>query len=144
MEILSWELNVIYNNTKTKVMSSRTSDVFKEYATVDERPTEDGYFTNPVDPRASRHVRKEGKIYFSIREEDADSSAQSDTSDITVSLQFRCEGDTGWQDFKPLDGSEFATGNRVIIEDSGAGVWWRAGVYDYDYTGGNITFGFDW
>ena len=125
-------------------MSSRTSGVFKEYATVDEAPIGLGYFTNTVDPRASRHIRHERKIYFSIREADADSSAQSDTSDITVTLQFKCEGDAGWQDFKPLDGSEFVTGNRVIIEDSGAGVLWRAGVLDGEYTGGNITFGFDW
>ena len=124
--------------------NSRSSATFHEYATVDTDPTELGYFTNTVNPRASKYIRKEGRIYFSIREEDADSSAQSDISDITVTLQFRCEGDAGWQDYQPLDGSDIATGNRLMIEDSGEGVIWRAGVLDGAYQGGSVTFGFDW
>ena len=124
--------------------NSRDSSTFHEYATVDTAPTLLGYFTNTVDPRASRQIRKEGRIYFSIREEDADSSAQSDISDIQVTLQFRCPGDAGWQDYRPLDGSEIATGNRLIIEDSGEGVLWRAGVLDGAHQGGSVTFGFDW
>ncbi len=124
--------------------NSRSSTSFHEYATVDEDPIGLGYFTNTVNPRATRQIRKEGRIYFSIREEDADSSAQSDISDIQVTLQFRCAGDAGWQDYRPLDGSEIATGNRLMIEDSGEGVTWRAGVLDGEYQGGNITFGFDW
>ena len=124
--------------------NARSSTDFHEYATVDEAPIGLGYFTNTVNPRATRQIRKEGRIYFSIREEDADSSAQSDISDITVTLQFRCEGDAGWQDYQPLDGSELATGNRLMIEDSGQGVTWRAGVLDGAHQGGSVTFGFDW
>jgi len=124
--------------------NSRDSGIFHEYATVDEAPIGLGYFTNPVNPREHKQIRKEGRLYFSIREEDADSSAQSDTSDITVTLQFRCPGDAGWQDYRPLDGSEIATGNRLMIEDSGVDVHWRAGVLDGDHQGGSVTFGFDW
>ena len=124
--------------------NARSSTDFHEYAIVDEAPIGLGYFTNTVNPRATRQIRKEGRIYFSIREEDADSSAQSDISDITVTLQFRCEGDAGWQDYQPLDGSELATGNRLMIEDSGQGVIWRAGVLDGAHQGGSVTFGFDW
>jgi len=124
--------------------NSRDSNTFHEYATVDTAPIELGYFTNTVNPRASKHIKKEGRLYFSIREEDADSSAQSDISDITVTLQFRCSGDAGWQDYAPLDGSEIATGNRLMIEDSGEGVLWRAGVLDGAHQGGSVTFGFDW
>ena len=122
----------------------RLSDTFHEYATVDTAPIGLGFFTNTVDPRATRQRRKEEKIYFSIREEDADSSDQSDISDIQVTLQFRCPGDAGWQDYQPLDGSEIATGNRLIIEDSGEGVLWRAGVLDGAHQGGSVSFGFDW
>ena len=124
--------------------NNRSSGEFKEYATVDTTPTELGYFTNEVNLRALRKDKGERKVYFSIREEEADSSAASDTSSMTVTLQFKCEGDAGWQDYVPLDGSELAVGNRVAVEDSGAAVLWRAGVKDYEYTSGSLTFGFDW
>ena len=122
----------------------RSSGTFKQYATVDTMPTGLGYFTNEVDLRALRKDNKEFRVYFSIREYEADSSEASDTSEMTVTLQFQCEGDLGWQDYKPLDGSALAVGNRVVIEDTGAAVKWRAGVHDYEYTSGSITFGFDW
>jgi len=122
----------------------RSSGTFKEYATVDTMPTGLGYYTNSVDPRALRKDNKEHRVYFSIREYEADSSDASDTSSMTVTLQYRCEGDLGWQDYVPLDGSALAVGNRVVIEDSGAAVLWRAGVHQHEYTNGSITFGFDW
>ena len=124
--------------------NSRSSGNFKEYATVDTEPDVLGYFTYPVDLRALRKDNKENRVYFSIREYEADSSGASDTSEMTVTLQFQCEGDAGWQDYVPLDGSTLAVGNRVVIEDSGAAVLWRAGVKWYEYTSGTITFGFDW
>jgi len=128
--------------------NSRSSGVNKEYATVNIAPsgTELGYWTNEVCLRDKRNsgVAKD-KMYFSIRETDADSSEDvSDTASMTVSLQFKCDGDLGWQAFVPLDGSELAVGNRLIIEDTGAAVRWRAGVKDGDYTSGILTFGFDW
>jgi len=122
----------------------RSSGSFKEYATVDTAPTGLGYYTYPVDLRALRKDNQEVRVYFSIREYEADSSDASDTSSMTVTLQFKCEGDLGWQDYVPLDGSALAVGNRVVIEDSGAAVLWRAGVHDYEFTSGSITFGFDW
>ncbi|MBU2177629.1 MAG: hypothetical protein KJ556_21260 [Gammaproteobacteria bacterium] len=124
--------------------NSRASGPFKEYATVDTPPDGLGYFTNEVNLRALRKVNKETRVYFSIREYEADSSEASDTSSMVVTLQFKCDGDLGWQDYVPLDGSALAVGNRVMIEDAGAGVLWRAGVKDYEYTSGSITFGFDW
>lgn len=122
----------------------RSSGEFKEYATVDTTPTGLGYFTNEVDLINLQEVGSETRMYFSIREWEADSSEASDTSEMTVTLQFKCEGDEGWQDYVSLDGSTLAVGNRVSIRDSGAAVLWRAGVKDGDYTSGSITFGFDW
>ena len=122
----------------------RSSGSFKEYATVDTAPTGLGYFTNSVDLRALRKDNREFRAYFSIREWESDSSDASDTSVLTITLQYKCEGDAGWQNYVPLDGSVLAVGNRVVIEDSGAAVLWRAGVLDGNFTSGSITFGFDW
>ena len=126
--------------------NSRTNGPFKRYATVDTVPidSELGYFTGEVDLRDIRKTKGECRVYFSIREEEEDSSAGSDTSTMTVTLQFKCEGDDGWQDYVPLDGSALAVGNRVVLEDSGAAVKWRAGVKYYEYSSGSLTFGFDW
>ena len=124
--------------------NSRTSGDFKEYATVDSAPAGLGYFTNTVDLRLLRKNNRENRAYFSIREAESDSSEASDTSVMTVTLQYKCEGDEGWQDYVPLDGSALVVGNRVVIEDSGAAVLWRAGVKDGEFTSGSITFGFDW
>jgi len=127
--------------------NSRSSGQFKEYATVDTQPsgTELGYWTNEV---CLRDKQKDGmakdKMYFSIREQEADSSEASDTSSMTVALQYKCDGDAGWQDYVSLDGSALAVGNRLIIEDIGAATRWRAGVKDGSYTSGAVTFGFDW
>ncbi len=108
-----------------------------EYAVVDAAPAvgAGGYWTNPV------HIKTKGKpVYFSIRETDEGST----DSVVSVTLQFKCPGDTTWQ--KVLNnGSEFAIGDRVQIHDLAANVLYRAGVADdTDYTSGSITFGFDW
>ena len=127
--------------------NSRSSGAFKEYATVNTQPSgaDLGYWTNEVCLRDKQNdgFAKE-KMWFSIREFEADSSAASDTSTMTVTLQFKCDGDAGWQDFVPLDGSALAVGNRLLIEDTGAAVRWRAGVKDTEYYVGSVTFGFDW
>jgi hypothetical protein len=125
--------------------NSRSSGANKEYATVDTRPTSAGYFTNEVDVRLLSKNDKVKKLFFSIRETAADiSAAPSALSTITVVLQFRCPGDAAWTDYVDLAGSSLAIGNRLIIEDGGAGVFWRAGVRDDEYTSGSVTFGFDW
>ena len=127
--------------------NSRSSGQFKEYATVDTQPSGAtlGYWTNEVCLRDKQNdgVAKE-KMYFSIRENESDSSGASDTSSMTVTLQYKCDGDAGWQNYVPLDGSALAVGNRLVIEDTGAAARWRAGVKDGDYTSGSLTFGFDW
>ena len=127
-------------------MSEISSDTYKEYVTIDEQPSGDtlGYWTNEVDPRELQKKKNVKKIYFSIREYETDSSQASDTSSMTVSLQFKCDGDLGWQDYVSLDGSELAMGNRLVMEDFAANVKWRAGVKDGDYTSGSVTVGFDW
>jgi hypothetical protein len=124
--------------------NSRSSGHNKEYATVEEAPDETGFFTNDICPR---DFNKEGtgKVFFSIRDAVANlSAAPSAGSDIDVILQFLCPGDTEWTNYVPLDGSEFAVGNRVALEDMGAGVLWRAGVTDAGYGSGAVVFGFDW
>ena len=125
--------------------NSRSSGTNYEYATVDRRPTSAGYFTNSICPRDKHRVGKVSKIFFSIREASADISANpSALSTITVGLQFKCEGDAGWTDFVDLAGGTLAIGNRIALDDMGAGVHWRAGVVDDAYTSGSVTFGFDW
>jgi hypothetical protein len=121
----------------------RSSGANKEYAIVDTKPTSAGYFTNVVDVR---HIlKRNAKLFFSIRETNADvSAAPSALSTITVVLQFICPGDAAWTDYVSLDGSALAIGNRVQLEDNGAGVLWRAGVRDDEFTNGAVTFGFDW
>jgi hypothetical protein len=126
--------------------NGRSSGEFKEYATVDTKPSGSdlGYFTNAVSVRELAKLCKISKIYFSVRESEADSSGASDTSVMTVTLQFKCDGDAGWQDYVPLDNSTLRVGNRFAIDDLGAGVQWRAGIKDWEYTSGKLTFGFDW
>ena len=127
--------------------NSKSSGQFKEYATVDTQPSgsELGYWTNEVCLRDKQNDgAAKGKMFFSIRENESDSSGASDTSSMTVTLQYKCDGDAGWQDYVDLAGSAIAVGNRMLIEDTGAAVRWRAGVKDGDYTSGSLTFGFDW
>ena len=126
--------------------NSRSSGNYKEYATVNTQPsgTELGYWTNEVCLRDKQNDGyAKGKMWFSIREAETDSSA-ADTTTITVSLQYKCDGDLGWTDYADFAGSTLAVGNRLIIEDTGAAVRWRAGVKDGNYTDGALTFGFDW
>jgi hypothetical protein len=116
--------------------SQRSNPDYCEYATVDTAPNEAGYWTNPVYPRKN----KTRKLFFSIRETTDDSSP----SVMTVKLQFKCPHDTGWQDHLN-EGSDWEIGTRVLVEEFGEGVEWRAGVPDFSaYTSGSLTFGFDW
>jgi hypothetical protein len=126
--------------------NSRTSGgTNKAYATVDTNPGAAGYFTESICPRQLlKEGRSLGKVYFSIRETTADKSANpSVNAVITVAIQFKCEDDAGWTDYSLLVGT-LAIGKRFPIEDLGAGVLWRAGVRDDEYTSGSVTFGFDW
>jgi len=125
--------------------NSRETNAYSSYATVDEDPGVGGYFTEAVTPR-----RLHDDLYFSIREaEKQESSADPlDSSgaetDITVVLQFQCKGDDRWQNYNYNDGTVLTIGDRFKIEDTGAGVRWRAGVEAGGYTFGAVKFGFDW
>ena len=97
-----------------------------QYATVDTDAAAAGYWTNVVHPN-----RKGGVVFFSVR----DVSSMS----MTVTLQFKCPTDAAWTDY-----DTYTAVARVKISDNAAGVFWRAGVKDADYTSGTSTFGFDW
>jgi hypothetical protein len=123
--------------------NSKSSGNNYEYATVDTAPESDaeGYFTNEVDVRKLSNNKNVHHIFFSVRE--AADNWSLDASVITVKLQFMCPGDNRWQKYAN-GGSDFAIGDRVMIEDTGAKVLWRAGVHYDDYTSGSLIFGFDW
>ncbi len=126
--------------------NSRSSDTFHEYATVDTKPGAAGYGTEEISLRELKSKKRmiSDRVYFSIREAEADSSGASATSDITVNLQFKCAGDVGWQDYKLLNGQTLAAGHRFAITDMAAEIRWRGWVKDDDFRDGKITFGFDW
>ena len=130
--------------------NSKTDTANSTYAIINTQPsgTELGYWTAEVNPRDKLNngtMIAKDKLWFSIREYDADSSEDaSDTAVITVSLQYKCEGDLGWQDYVDYGGNTLSIGNRLLLEDLGNGVKWRAGVKDGNYTSGALRIGFDW
>lgn len=126
--------------------NNKSSGEFYEYITINEQTsgTDLGDWTNEVVPRDLKKKLKIQAFYFSIREYESDSSQASDTSSMTVTLQFMCPGDLGWQDYVDFSGNSLAVGNRLEITDFAAGARWRAGVKDGDWTSGSITVGFDW
>jgi len=124
--------------------NSKSSGERYEYATVEEATGAAGYGTNEVSIRHLQKTEKINKVFFSIREYESDSSGASDTSDVTVRLQFKCPGDLGWQDYKFLNGATLDVGHRFAIADTGADVLWRGWVKDNDYRSGKVSFGFDW
>jgi len=96
-----------------------------EYAIVDTDPATAGYWTNPV------YENGKGVIAFSVR----------GSGSMTVTLQFKCYGDSDWSDYP--DGT-YTTTTRILLYGNGAGVQWRAGVKDADYTSGEKSLGFDY
>jgi len=117
--------------------NSRDSSVYREYVTVNEEPSGDGYFTNSVSIRNEDLTH----IFFSIRETGVGAGV------MIVTLQFKCTGDDVWTDYDTYN--EVC---RKVIEGGGAGTQWRAGVKadassgvaTQNYTSGEFTFGFDW
>lgn len=120
--------------------NSKVSDECREYANVDSAPEggSGGFFTKEVSMELLERTKKIFKIFFSIRE------ASAGTSAVTVVLQFKCEGDVHWQDYVSPDGSVLAIGNRLVLEEQGSKVYWRAGVKEAGYVSGAVIFGFDW
>ena len=96
-----------------------------EYATVDTDAGAAGYWTNEVNPKR----KSASQVYFSVR----------GTGSMTVTLQCICPGDATWTDY-----ATYTAVTRLKVEGAAAGVRWRAGVKDADYTSGELTFGFDW
>jgi hypothetical protein len=109
--------------------NTRTSGAYKEFATVDTAPDVDGYATESISIR-NEDVQNVG---FSIR------NLGSDAMNATVTLQFKCDGDTDWTDYE-----DYTEETRKLVEGTGAGTLWRAIVKNGNYTAGEICFGFDW
>ena len=117
--------------------NSKDSAPYREYATVNEEATGDGYFTNPVFIRDKDLEH----IFFSVRE------TGSAAGVMIITLQFKCEGDDAWTDYDVYEDV-----CRKVVEGGGAGTQWRAGVKvdessgvaTQNYTSGEFTFGFDW
>lgn len=101
------------------------------YASIDTAPGAEGYFSDSV---GITHENA-SPLFFSRR-----SGAVAGVGTITI--QFKCPGDTDWTDY--LTDLDLSVGARHIIDDEGAGVSWRAGVKQGDYTSGVILVGLDW
>ena len=98
------------------------------YATIDTAPGADGYWC----PSVSMSKKNTLELFFSRRGGGVG----------IISLQFQCQGDSGWTDYDhDLD---LEDGARCILDDHGAGVKWRAGIKQGNFTSGEITLGFDW
>ncbi len=113
--------------------NSRTKKESHSYASIDEAPVADGYWCEEV----SMNKNKTNKLYWSRRGAGVG----------TVTIQFRCPGDSAWTDYVTDEG--LASGERFIIDDNAAGVRWRTGIKedtsaDNTYTSGTITVGLDW
>ena len=109
--------------------NTTTSGDYKEYATVDTTPATGGHWTNAINLR----VKGIPSVNFSIR----------GTGTAIVTLQFKCDGDADWTDYRN-DGNAFATGDFKVLEGNSGNLMWRAGVKVANYTSGSVTFGFDW
>jgi len=108
--------------------NSKSNGPRKRYATVDTAPGADGYGTDAISP----NTESLDKLFFSFR----------GTGSITVTLQFKCDGDTSWQDY--ADYSDFTDEPRKLIEGGAGKVKWRLIVKSGAYSSGSLTFGFDW
>lgn len=111
-------------------LNSVSTTDYHTYATVDTDPGAPGYYTGEVSIRRAKGNRKAESVYFSNR----------GTGSMTVTLQYKCDGDAGWTDY-----STYTTVTRVVVEGGAVGELWRAGVVNSAaYTSGSMTFGFDW
>lgn len=112
--------------------NSKSNNDYYHYATVDADPTASGYFCDPVNPETIHRKYNFNLMYvfFSVR----------GSGSMTVTLQFKCPGDSDWTDY-----DTYASNTRELIECGIGGVQWRAGVTaSANYTSGEKTFGIDW
>ena len=98
------------------------------YATVDTAPGVDGYATGEVNIRKASD-RSDRKVWFGI----------TGTGTMTVTLQFKLQGQTTWTDYEDYTGNE-----RKVVEGGAAGERWRGVVKNGNHTSGSKTFGLDW
>ena len=98
------------------------------YATIDTAPGADGYWCDSV----SMSKKNAGCLFFSY----------GGGGVATVTLQFQRQDDTGWTDY--LTDETLTDGARLILDDHGAGVKWRAGVKNGGLSSGTNRIGFDW
>lgn len=108
--------------------NSQTNGPRSAYATIDTAPGASGYWCASV----SMSNHKIDKMFWSRR----------GGGTATVTIQFKCPGDSDWTDFTTSE--DLADGERFRLDDEAAGVKWRTGVKNGDYTSGDIIVGFDW
>jgi len=100
-----------------------------KYASIDTAPGADGYWSDAV----SMSAVNANKLQFS----------RSGGGVGTVLIQYKLpHTGAAWVDYdSPIS---LVDGVRCVVDDSGAGVKWRAGVKETFYTSGTIIVGFDW
>ena len=100
-----------------------------KYASIDTAPGAAGYWSEPVSLSQERVTA----IFFT----------RSGAGVGTVHLQYKLPhtGST-WQDYYTTE--SLVDGARLKVADQGAGVKWRAGVKNGNYTSGTIITGYDW
>ena len=116
--------------------NTQSSGSYYSYATVDTAPGAAGWWTKKVCPRQIDEKKGGRDVYFSIRD-------LGTAFDAVITIQFKCTdgstADTDWTDYDSTSAVQ-----RQILDDRGAGVFWRAGIKQNDYVSGTVKFGFDW
>ena len=99
------------------------------YASIDTAPGADGYWSDAV----SMSSVNAGALFFS----------RSGAGIGTVTIQYKLpHTGSAWTDYdSPIS---LTDGVRCRLDDMGAGVKWRAGVKNGNYTSDTIIVGFDW
>jgi hypothetical protein len=99
------------------------------YASIDTAPGADGYWSDAV----SMSSVNAGALFFS----------RSGAGVGTVTIQYKLpHTGSAWTDYD--DPVTLTDGVRCRLDDTGAGVKWRAGVKNGNYTSDTIIVGFDW
>ena len=99
------------------------------YASIDTAPGADGYWSDSV----SMSKANANELFASI----------SGGGVATVTLQYMLpHSGAAWTDYTTSETLE--SGGRFRMDDHGAGVKWRIGVKNGNYTSDTIIVGFDW
>lgn len=105
--------------------NTKSTTEYTRKAIIDTNPSAGGFWLDPVSIRGEDVTR----LFFSIK----------GNENAITTLQFKATEDSTWTDYEsyPLNG-------RYIIEGGGAGIEWRVGVKENDYTSGTTEITFDW